>query len=155
MDRLDRVDAIARPAAAAGALFVDDDGRVLIVEPIYKRHWEIPGGEVEKGERPSEACARELKEELGLDLPVGRLLVVDWAPLVREERVRFVFDGGVLTDEQLDAVELAPDELSSWAFLPADELFVMMEPRLVRRVTAALDARASGVTRYLEDGRAV
>lgn len=155
MDRLDRVDTIARPAAAAGALFVDDDGRVLIVEPTYKRHWEIPGGEVEKGERPTEACARELKEELGLDLPVGRLLVVDWAPLVREERVRFVFDGGVLTDEQLDAVELAPDELASWAFLPADELFVMMEPRLVRRVTAALDARASGVTHYLEDGRPV
>lgn len=154
MDRLDR-DAIARPAAAAGALFLDDEGRVLVVEPTYKRHWEIPGGEVEKGESPTEACARELQEELGLDLPVGRLLVVDWAPLVREERVRFVFDGGVLTDEQLDAVELAPDELASWACLPADELFVMLEPRLVRRVTAALDARASGATRYLEDGRAV
>ncbi|WP_205347147.1 NUDIX domain-containing protein [Pseudonocardia broussonetiae] len=152
---MDRVDTIARPAAAAGALFVDEEGRVLIVEPTYKRHWEIPGGEVEKGESPSEACARELKEELGLDLPVGRLLVVDWAPLVREERVRFVFDGGVLTDEQLDAVELAPDELASWAFLPCEELFVMMEPRLVRRVTAAVDARAAGVTRYLEDGRVV
>lgn len=155
MDRMDRVDTIARPAAAAGALFVDEEGCVLIVEPTYRRHWEIPGGEVEKGESPSEACARELKEELGLDLPVGRLLVVDWAPLVREERVRFVFDGGVLTDEQLDAVELASDELSSWAFLPADELFVMVEPRLVRRVTAALDARAAGVTSYLEDGRVV
>lgn len=152
---MENVDHIARPAAAAGALFLDDEGRVLIVEPTYKRHWEIPGGAVERGESPREACARELKEELGIDLPVGRLLVVDWAPLVREERVRFVFDGGVLTESQLETVELAPDELTSWAFLPPEELFVMMEPRLVRRVVSALDARSTGVTAYLEDGRPV
>lgn len=145
------MDGIARPDAAAGALFVDDEGGVLILEPTYDRAWEIPGGAVELGETPREACARELHHGLGLELAVGRLLVVDWAPLVREERVRFVFDGGVLTDEQLDAVALA-HELSSWAFLPPDELFVMMAPPVVRRVTAALEARAAGVTTYLEQG---
>lgn len=150
---MDTVDRIARPGAAAGALFLDPEGHVLIVEPTYKRHWEIPGGEVERGETPRGACARELHEELGLELPLGPLLVVDWAPLVREERVRFVFDGGTLTDEQLDRIELAPDELSSWALLPPDELFVMMEPRLVRPVLAAIDARAAGTILYLEDGK--
>lgn len=145
-------DDVARPVAAAGALFVDDEGRVLIVEPTYKARWEIPGGRIERGESPREACHRELRDELGLHLPLGRLLVVDWAPYVREERVRFVFDGGTLTPDQLDAIELAPEELASWAFLPAQEMFVMMEPRLVRRVTAALAARESGDTVYLEHG---
>ena len=129
---------LARPDVAAGALFVDDDGRVMVVEPTYAARWGIPGGMVEPGETPREACARELREELGLDLPVGRLLVVDWAPLVREERVRFVFDGGTLAEDQLDRIELAPDELASWAFLPPEELFVMLSPRLTRRVVAAL-----------------
>lgn len=101
-------DYAARPDCAAGALFVDDEGRVLIVEPTYKPRWEIPGGRVERGETPRAACLRELREELGLDLPLGRLLVVDWAPNVRDEHVRFVFDGGTLTDEQLDAIDLAP-----------------------------------------------
>lgn len=149
---MDVVDHIARAETAAGALFVDHDGQVLIVEPTYKPRWEIPGGAVERGETPREACERELHEELGVELPVGRLLVVDWAPLVREERVRYVFDGGILTEEQLDRIVLPPDELSSWAFIPPEELFVMMAPRLVRRVTAALEARGAGVTAYLEHG---
>jgi 8-oxo-dGTP diphosphatase len=143
---------LARPDVAAGALFVDDEGRVMVVEPTYAARWGIPGGMVERGENPREACVRELREELGLELPVGRLLVVDWAPLVREERVRFVFDGGTLAEEQLDRIELAPDELTSWAFLPPEELFVMLSPRLTRRVVAALAARARGETAYLEDG---
>jgi 8-oxo-dGTP diphosphatase len=149
---VDVVDRIARAETAAGALFVDHDGQVLIVEPTYKPRWEVPGGAVERGETPREACGRALHEELGLELPVGRLLAVDWAPLVREERIRYVFDGGILTDDQLDRIVLPPDELTSWAYIPPEELFVMMSPRLMRRVTAALEARKTGVTVYLEHG---
>jgi 8-oxo-dGTP diphosphatase len=141
-----------RPDCAAGVLFVDEAGDVMLVEPTYKATWEIPGGGMGHGETPREACARELREELRLDVPLGRLLVVDWAPHVQEDRVRFVFDGGVLTDEQLDAIVLEPDELTSWAFVAPDELFVMVEPRLGRRVSAALEAREAGATRYLEHG---
>lgn len=146
------VDDAARPDCATGALFTDDEGSVLLVEPTFRSRWEIPGGEVERGETPREACARALREQFGIDLALGRLLVVDWAPLVREERIGFVFDGGELAPEQLDAVELAADELCAWAFLPPEELFVMMEPRLVRRVTSALGARGADVTSYLEHG---
>jgi len=47
---------------AAGALFRDAGGRVLLVKPHYKAGWDIPGGMVEPGETPSEACAREVTE---------------------------------------------------------------------------------------------
>ncbi|MDN5747054.1 MAG: NUDIX hydrolase [Pseudonocardia sp.] len=146
------VDDAARPDCATGALFTDDEGAVLLVEPTFRSRWELPGGEVERGETPREACARAVSEQFGIDLALGRLLVVDWAPVVREEHIGFVFDGGELTPEQLDGVELVPDELCAWAFLPPEELFVMMEPRLVRRVTAALGARDADATSYLEHG---
>lgn len=142
----------AQPMCAAGALFLDADGHVLIVEPTERATWTIPAGPVERGETPREACARAITDWLGLDLTPGRLLVVDWAPRVRDERVLFVFDGGELGDEELDAIDLPFGTLDNWACLPADELFVMLEPRLTRRVTAALDARAVGGTHYLENG---
>jgi|SRR5689334_8567027 len=145
----------ARPLAAAGALFFDDDGHLLIVEPVYKSTWEIPGGAIEHGETPRAACARELPEELGIELEVGRLLVVDWVAGNTEEpegRVRFLFDGGTLSEARLDEIELPPHELESWACVPVGDLFVMVSGDLSRRVTAAVDALTKGETYYLENG---
>lgn len=138
---------------AAGALFLDGTGRVLIVEPTYKEYWEIPGGMIEAGETPSEACVREISEELGLAMRLGRLLVVDWAPHPRlGDRVLFVFDGGTLTPAQLARISLQADELSSYALIDQAEVESRLIPRLARRVRAALTARADGTTSYLEHG---
>jgi 8-oxo-dGTP diphosphatase len=56
---------------AAGAL-VDAERRVLIAQrPAHKSMgglWEFPGGKVEAGESPEAALARELKEELDVDI---------------------------------------------------------------------------------------
>ena len=141
---------MTRALTAAGALFLDGAGRVLLVEPTYKPTWEIPGGGVEPGETPREACARELHEELGLVLEPGRLLVVDWAPREGVDRALFVFDGGVLDAEA--QIRLPADELASWAYVPLEEVPRRAAPWLARRISAAYAARAEGVTRYLEYG---
>ena len=87
----------ATPRVASGVLFRDADNRVLLVKPTYKQGWDIPGGYVEPGESPKQAAVREVTEELGVTLPVGRLLVIDWAPQDGEgDKLLFVFDGGVI-----------------------------------------------------------
>jgi hypothetical protein len=47
---------LARKRMAAGALFRDEDGRVLLVDPTYKPTWDLPGGAVEKEESPYAAA---------------------------------------------------------------------------------------------------
>ena len=65
------VASLARKRMAAGALFRDANGRVLLVNPVYKNTWDLPGGAVEAEESPHAACRREVAEELGLDRPPG------------------------------------------------------------------------------------
>ncbi|MFD5831389.1 NUDIX domain-containing protein [Lentzea sp. NPDC060358] len=143
---------ISRAASAAGALFVDEQGRVLLVEPTYKPHWEIPGGMVEHGETPREACRREVGEELGLHRDPGRLLVVDWAPKDGHDRVLFIFDGGTLTADV--RIRLQEEELRSYEFVPPHDTGRRLIPRLAVRLAEALRAKESGDTRYLEHGQA-
>lgn len=57
---------LPRKRVAAGVLFFDGDGRVMLVDPVYKDPWEIPGSAVERDESPRDGAAREVKEELGL-----------------------------------------------------------------------------------------
>ena len=53
---------VATPRVAAGVLFRDVEGRILLVKPSYKEGWDIPGGYVEPGESPKQAAAREVRE---------------------------------------------------------------------------------------------
>jgi 8-oxo-dGTP diphosphatase len=143
----------SRALSAAGALFFDDEGRILLLQPTYKPGWEIPGGYIEVGETPTQACAREVNEELGLTVEPGRILVVDWAPHVGEgDKVLFVFDGGVLDPA---AIRLDPAEIAGFEFVELAVALDRLIPRLSRRVAAAVDARHRGHTAYLEHGLVV
>jgi 8-oxo-dGTP diphosphatase len=144
---------MARPRVAAGALFFDENGQVMLVKPTYKRGWEIPGGYVEPGETPIEACQREVLEELGLERRMERLLVVDWAPSEAEgDKILFVFDGGLLAPQDAQRIVVPADELRTCAFHPPEGLPEVLIDRLARRVTAAVEARKQGTVRYLEHG---
>ena len=125
---------------------------MLIVEPTYKPSWELPGGAVEADESPRSAAARELVEELGIRLEVGRLLCVEWQGPEpdRTESIMFVYDGGVLTES--GHIRLPADELASFRFVNPEELDGLMVDRLTRRVRAAVSAQAAGTVVELEHG---
>jgi 8-oxo-dGTP diphosphatase len=65
-----------RTEIVVAAMIVDDEGRILIAErpegKFMAGWWEFPGGKVEFGERPEDALAREVREELAIDVEVGR-----------------------------------------------------------------------------------
>jgi 8-oxo-dGTP diphosphatase len=64
------------PQLAIGAVVVRDDALLMVRrgrEPA-KDLWSLPGGRVERGEYISDALAREVKEETGLDVTAGELV---------------------------------------------------------------------------------
>ncbi|WP_219518596.1 NUDIX domain-containing protein [Nonomuraea ceibae] len=133
---------------ATGGLITDPGGRVLLVKPNYRPHWLFPGGMVEEGEPPEDACARELREELGLEVKVGQLLVVDWAPPYGHRTrplVYLLFDAGTMNDP---AIRLQYAELDDAAFFAPEEAAARLSSRVAARVPAALAARERGVTIY-------
>ena len=135
---------------AAAALFTNPVGQVLLVKPNYRDHWSLPGGVLEHGEPPHEGCRREVKEEIGLDITPGRLLVVGWAgpDQVRPRPVvHFVFDGGVLADDT--PIRLQESELDDYRFVDPDDLARYLPPIISARVAAAVRGRDTGMTVYL------
>ncbi len=142
-----------KPRMAAGVLIRDTDDNVLLVKPTYKDGWDIPGGYVEPGESPAQACSRELVEELGLRSPVGRLLVVDWAPHPDEgDKVLWIFDGGTMETASLERLALEASEIAEARFWPTESFDSLMPERLARRLHLAVSALDSHLTLYAEHG---
>lgn len=102
----------------------------------FKDGWEFPGGKMEPGETPQEALARELKEELAVDVKVGEFLcTVDYDyPTFHLTMHCFYCSviGGELTLLEHEASKwLKMTELHSVNWLPADvEVVAALERNL-------------------------
>jgi 8-oxo-dGTP diphosphatase len=144
---------LAGVVLAAGALIRDPDGRVLCVKPNYRDYWTLPGGICEADEAPHVGCAREVAEEVGLDRPLGRLLVIDWQLALPEygpgarPTMYFIFDGGRTAPGT--AIVLQQDELDDYQFAAPGRLAELLAPPGLRRTLAALAAADRPGASYL------
>lgn len=119
----------ARKLVVAG-LIVADDGRVLITrrmddQPMGGR-WEFPGGKLEPGEAPTAGLARELREELDVEVTVGRAWDVLHHAYPEFDLLMIVYACRLAPGATPRAVEVAdlawchPAELAGYPILPAD-----------------------------------
>jgi 8-oxo-dGTP diphosphatase len=121
-----------RKLVVAG-LIIGDDQRVLIAQRRADQElallWEFPGGKVEPGEAPAAALVRELKEELGVTVAVGRIWDVLFHAYPAFDLVMLVYacrivDGTPRPVEVADLAWVAVADLNAWNILPADRPLV-------------------------------
>ncbi|MEV5988533.1 NUDIX domain-containing protein [Streptomyces sp. NPDC052051] len=148
--------------SGTSVLITDQRGRVLVEHVDYLDTCLLPGGAVDKGEAPSHAAARELREELGITTTVERGLAVDWVSADRfgapsamrfPGEILYVYDGGTWTDAQIAAVRLPGHEIEAIECVEPARLPDLMAPGDARRALSALRARINGGgTVLLENG---
>ncbi len=111
------------------AVIFDAEGRIFATQRGYgdwKDWWEFPGGKIEAGETPEQALVREIREELDADIEVGDLLRTIEYDYPSFHLTMHCFrcavpNGTIVLKEHEAAKWLAPAELTSVRWLPADE----------------------------------
>ena len=112
------------------AAIIESENKILIAQRKAKDNlfgglWEFPGGKIEDGETPEECMARELKEELEIEVEVGTLITSNkhrypngiFELLVY--KVEHISGNFVLNDH--DEVKwITIDEISKFDFPPAN-----------------------------------
>jgi 8-oxo-dGTP pyrophosphatase MutT (NUDIX family) len=130
--------------------------QVLLCQLTYKKDWDLPGGVVEVGESPMLAVAREVEEELGLQISAGPLILTDWLPPWGgwDDAVCLVFDGGVHPPAMVDRIVRQQREIRSAKFCTIEEVHELCADFTARRIVSALiNLSDTPGSAYTESGR--
>ncbi len=122
------------------AAAIERDGRYLVARRTRPAdvagRWEFPGGKVEPGESEMQALAREIREELGVEIAICERVPGEWplhSDLVLHLYRAALVKGEPLPLEQHDEIRwVPPSDFDSIDWLPSDIDAV----RSLREVTA-------------------
>jgi len=119
-----------RPTHIVAAALIERQGRFLIARRLatdpFPGLWEFPGGKLEAGESPQQALQRECREELGIEVEVGRIREVLFHRYEPFSVLLLFYDCAIVAGEPqalgCERLEWAtPDSLDDYPFLPADQ----------------------------------
>ncbi|POX37860.1 hypothetical protein C3486_26300 [Streptomyces sp. Ru73] len=149
--------------SAAAAFIQREDGRVLLVHHAGTKHWVMPGGKTDDGpkggETPLQCCEREGREETGVPVQVGRLLVVQWLSSGSPGNYSnprachlFVFSA-TISPQHYDRIRVPEGELLGWDWWEPEAALTVMDRTNAPLLTAAVQAAsgAQDAPLYLED----
>ncbi len=134
------------PKLAAGALIVHNERVLLIRRGVIPRigYWALPSGFVEYDEQPRPALQREVAEETGLHVEVGRILDIFPLSDPRKQGVFLLFEARYVGGQLQAGDDVSEVRWFTWDEIPWSELAF---PQMRAWLAAALrpDAVAGSV----------
>jgi ADP-ribose pyrophosphatase YjhB (NUDIX family) len=122
----ERIGKQARLTVGCSAIiFADNREKILLTRRTDNGRWCLPGGAMEPGESLIEACAREVEEETGLIVKVGRLVgvystphrIIEYADGNRKQLVAHSFEAEIIGGELT-----LSDETTEYGYFTMDEI---------------------------------
>jgi 8-oxo-dGTP diphosphatase len=108
------------PGVGCGAAILRE-GRILLVKRLKAPeagHWSLPGGKVDFLERVEDAIRREIREEIGVEIALGRpLVLVEMLGVDGQHWVSPVYLARLASGEPENR---EPDKLAAVAWFPLD-----------------------------------
>ena len=143
---------LSRKTVGSGAVFLDEKQRILIVKPNYKEGWNLPGGRVENDESPTEACAKEVFEEIGLKKSIQQLACVQYMKkaAMNHDHIRLAFFGGILSESEIRSIKLQQEELTEFKFAALSEMKGYVDQHLLSLIESAIAAQRENKVIYIE-----
>ena len=134
--------ALPKKRVIAHVIVRDTSGRVLLCHVSYKKDLELPGGVVEPDEDPATGASREMREEIGVALPLLGVLAIDWLPRWEGwgDAIEILYDGGVHEPGLLDKLQPDGFEIRGLSWHEPDELTGLVSPLNARRLPLILAA---------------
>ena len=112
---------------------IEKDGRLLITKRpengLLGGFWEFPGGEVQKNDRLEDACLREIKSEVNLDVSISKYLTRVRHAYTHFKVIADVFicqyvSGEPALNEAVDYRWVDPDDIDSYPFPKINHKFI-------------------------------
>jgi len=128
------------------AAIIFQRGRILLVEHRKRdqRYWVLPGGRLQGNETLDAALARELREELGLDARIGRLVIVCETLAPDRHVVNLIY--------QVEIGDHSDPVLAGWQWVSVEQLPRLdFRPPIADAVREVIAENFSGPVRALGD----
>jgi ADP-ribose pyrophosphatase YjhB (NUDIX family) len=113
---------ILRGTHRVGVALIYDGKIVLVKNWLARNTWRLPGGGMKKNERPTEAAAREIREELGLEIDADKLVLVTSGNL-KADRLGYEYTVFAYLLSEKPLIRKARFEITEWGIfdsVPSD-----------------------------------
>jgi ADP-ribose pyrophosphatase YjhB (NUDIX family) len=109
----------------AQKVIIEKDGTLLLVRNAFDKSigvWDLPGGRLHLDEQPIEGVTREIKEELGVDIVVHKIVYVDQHRKTKNNELTVMLAYAAELADPAQALTLDPIEVEEVVWIKPSEL---------------------------------